>query len=560
MKCLKKYKWAIIAVALLISVIPLSVYSDDSDDSFRIAGWFDESALNAVKNVKLNGVELTEYNPCMYDSISDPPEVYAQPSSSVNIEITLEEGYELKPADDGSVVFVSGVQSGTKGITSGTDKTTITIPDSGWLAKDEELYLSFETKRSAGDDGLTRINNVELDVTPLDCATVINDRTDPSPQVTVPKGKGYEIEEDSADWVKKDGGIYIDGVYPFVAKGVNGGVFMVDIVDKGKYVFNESLSKDDITIKNGELLDLELLTAGGPGDESTAHVLCLTVRMELNHSTVNPKVTEKAPTCTEDGYTHKVARCTKCNEDIIKEVAIPATGHKWDAGKVTKAATEKAEGVKTYTCTVCKATKTEIIPKLKPSAPKVIGTLTAKSKSITISWNKIQDVAGYDIFFARCNHDSKEIVTKKVKTIKDNKTFEWTKSGLKKGTAYKAYVRAYVYKNGKKTYVKNSPLMHAYTGNGTKNYTNAKSVSVNKTKVTLKKGKTFKIKAKVKKISKKKKLMPKSHAPALRYMTTNKKVATVSKSGKITAKGKGTCTVYVFAHNGVSKQIKVTVK
>ena len=198
MKCLKKYKWAIIAVALLISVIPLSVYSDDSDDSFRIAGWFDESALNAVKNVKLNGVELTEYNPCMYDSISDPPEVYAQPSSSVNIEITLEEGYELKPAEDGSVVFVSGVQSGTKGITSGTDKTTITIPDSGWQEKDEELYLSFETKRSAGDDGLTRINNVELDVTPLDCSTVINDRTDPSPQVTVPKGKGYEIEEDSA--------------------------------------------------------------------------------------------------------------------------------------------------------------------------------------------------------------------------------------------------------------------------------------------------------------------------------------------------------------------------
>ena len=54
--------------------------------------------------------------------------------------------------------------------------------------------------------------------------------------------------------------------------------------------------------------------------------------------------------------------------------------------------------------------------------------------------------------------------------------------------------------------------------------------------------------------------MSKSHAPTLRYMTSNKKVATVNSSGKITAKGKGTCTVYVFAHNGVSKQIKVTVK
>ena len=44
------------------------------------------------------------------------------------------------------------------------------------------------------------------------------------------------------------------------------------------------------------------------------------------------------------------------------------------------------------------------------------------------------------------------------------------------------------------------------------------------------------------------------------YTTTNKKVATVNSSGKITAKGKGTCTVIAFAHNGVSKQVKVTVE
>ena len=115
-------------------------------------------------------------------------------------------------------------------------------------------------------------------------------------------------------------------------------------------------------------------------------------------------------------------------------------------------------------------------------------------------------------------------------------------------------------KNGKKSYVRTSPMMHAYTGGQTKNYTNAKSVTVNKAKVSLKKGKTFKVKAKVNKINKKKKLMPKGHAPTLRYMTTNKKVATVSAGGKITAKGKGTCYIYAFAHNGVSKQVKVIVK
>jgi uncharacterized protein YjdB len=186
--------------------------------------------------------------------------------------------------------------------------------------------------------------------------------------------------------------------------------------------------------------------------------------------------------------------------------------------------------------------------------------MTAKGKtSLTIAWNKIQNVDGYDIFFAQCNHSGKTIVCKNVKTIKGNKTFTWTKSGLKKGTAYKAYVKAYVMKNGKKSYVRTTPMMHAYTGGQTKNYTNAKSVTVKKASVTLKKGKTFKIKATVNKVNKKKKLMPKSHVATLRYTTSNSKVATVNSSGKITAKGPGTCYIYAYAHNGVSKSIKVTV-
>lgn len=206
----------------------------------------------------------------------------------------------------------------------------------------------------------------------------------------------------------------------------------------------------------------------------------------------------------------------------------------------------------------------EVKKEATPTA-KVSGTpmakMTAKGKtSLTIGWNKIQGVSGYDIYFAKCNHGKKVIKCKKVKTIKGNKTFKWTKSGLKKGTSYKAYVKAYVIKNGKKTYVRTSPVMHAYAGNGTKTETNAKSVNVNKTKLTLKKGKTFKIKAKVIKVNKNKKLMSKKHTPTLRYMSSNKKVATVNSSGKITAKGKGTCKIYSYAHNGVSKSVKVTVK
>ena len=50
------------------------------------------------------------------------------------------------------------------------------------------------------------------------------------------------------------------------------------------------------------------------------------------------------------------------------------------------------------------------------------------------------------------------------------------------------------------------------------------------------------------------------HAPKLRYLTTDSGIAAVSGSGRITARGTGMCYIYVFAHNGVSKRIQVTVK
>ena len=40
-------------------------------------------------------------------------------------------------------------------------------------------------------------------------------------------------------------------------------------------------------------------------------------------------------------------------------------GHKWDNGVITTPATKGADGVMTYTCTVCKRTRTEAIPKIE---------------------------------------------------------------------------------------------------------------------------------------------------------------------------------------------------
>ena len=54
--------------------------------------------------------------------------------------------------------------------------------------------------------------------------------------------------------------------------------------------------------------------------------------------------------------------CKDCGEKLSDGKTIAkTTEHTWDAGKVTKAATCTEKGVKTYTCTVCGATKTEEI-------------------------------------------------------------------------------------------------------------------------------------------------------------------------------------------------------
>jgi len=103
-------------------------------------------------------------------------------------------------------------------------------------------------------------------------------------------------------------------------------------------------------------------------------------------------------------------------------------------------------------------------------------------------------------------------------------------------------------------------MVHAYTSGGKVRYTNAKSVTVKKTAVSLKKGRTFKIKARVNKLQKRKKLMPECHTPKLRYISSNRKIATVSKSGRITAKSKGSCRVCVISASGAGRTIKVTVR
>ena len=168
----------------------------------------------------------------------------------------------------------------------------------------------------------------------------------------------------------------------------------------------------------------------------------------------------------------------------------------------------------------------------------------SKKKAISLKWKNIQVAKTYVIYGAKCGTSYKKIATVHSKTFADKK--------LRKGTYYKYMVVAL---NEKDKVVAVSKLIHVATKGG--KVGNCKKLKVNKSKVNLKQGRKFKLK--VKQIAESKKVKLKKHRK-IAFESDNQDVAVVSKKGVITAKKKGKCSVYVYAQNGVYKQVKVTVK
>lgn len=123
---------------------------------------------------------------------------------------------------------------------------------------------------------------------------------------------------------------------------------------------------------------------------------------------------EKAPTCTKAGTGH--TECSICGDVMSTGVYVKELGHKWNSGRVTKKPTYTATGVKTFTCTVCKATKTGSIAKLATT------DISKNTSKITVSGieNKIYNGKV---------HTQKSLVVKAgAKTLRLNKDYTVTYS------------------------------------------------------------------------------------------------------------------------------------
>lgn len=325
-----------------------------------------------------------------------------------------------------------------------------------------------------------------------------------------------------------------------------------------------------------------------------------------NHDWTSKVTTE--PTCTKEGvltYT-----CSRCNE--TKTEPIKATGiHQWSNWKTTKKATVFEAEQQTRTCSSCNKTETKTVgTALKAKASVNASTVKLKVKQST-SGLKVTGLANGDsvkkwkssntkVFTVSGKADGTcKLTAKKKGTAKLEITMA---SGLKKTVTVKVQpdtvattkisglTSKLTIKKGSKTTLK--PIITPFTSTQKVTYSSSNkkvasvsskgvvtakkagtakitvksgskkvvvTVTVPKTKTTditvvskatVKKGKTYSLKATV---------APGNSDQAVTYTSSNKKVATVTKTGTIKGVKKGTATITVKS-GSVTKKVKVTVR
>ncbi len=186
---------------------------------------------------------------------------------------------------------------------------------------------------------------------------------------------------------------------------------------------------------------------------------------------------------------------------------------------------------------------------------------TWTGKKLQISWGGVNGASGYSVYVQYCGKDFSAKSLNQVKSGKKT-TFTVKKvNGRKLDTTknFKFYVAAWKWKDGKKSTLAKTLIVHI-AGKDSAEYTNVKNIQLKKISYTLKKGGTVTLRPRAVLYDKKKKQLSEAHTGEFRYLSSNKNVAKVTAAGKVMAKAKGNCTIYVFAKNGCKRQIRIKVR
>lgn len=277
-----------------------------------------------------------------------------------------------------------------------------------------------------------------------------------------------------------------------------------------------------------------------------------------------------AATCETDGKTEG-SHCSVCGKVLTEQKTIPAFGHTWDAGKITKEAACETKGVKTYTCETCKKTRTEEIPALGHK----FGAWVTTSQADVLSPAKQTRICTVCGKKEQRNYGSRlrGTMTVNVSSIPlktRQKTSVLKVTGLARGdsiTSWKSSNTKVVKVTGR--------------ANGTCRITAGNKTGKAKITITLRSGlqktvnvsvqkstvKTKKISgvARTLRLNRKQKATlkpvrsPLTSTEKITYKSSNSKVASVNSKGQITAKKKGTTIITVKSGKKTVK-CKVTVK
>lgn len=249
----------------------------------------------------------------------------------------------------------------------------------------------------------------------------------------------------------------------------------------------------------------------------TLLLLPITTKAECNHRWSNWSVYEYAD-CDTDGKESRY--CYECDKEETRTIV--ATGHQWGDWEIDDQPSCYSNGSRERRCLKCGEYQKEDIPAYN----------SHQWGEWVVDYPSTCGETGYrHRYCTRCGEYSSETTP----INPDNHVLgDWMKIEPSVFSNGELYRDCYC---GKIRESNSIPKLKSFA-------------KLNKAKATLKVGKTLKLKCK-----------KKAYGDYVeKWKTSNKKIATIDKNGKIKAKGKGNVTITLVMASGVKAKCKITVK
>ena len=270
-------------------------------------------------------------------------------------------------------VSVTVTVKGEKGAPAPATPVKVTVSIDGSLATQHSFAnttsASYETMSDAGKTAWDAVSTVLTDnqYTYVGSGSYLSDVTDPS---------GVTLSGGDSRYGSWSGWVYtVNGKEPVGDNGYgltlgqydlqDGDVILFHFVqcptENGLHQFKEEPAVAATCVSTGKTaLKRCTVTSGEYGCGFTVGGEIIPVDPD-NHTHLEP-VAAVASTCTVKGH-EAGQKCADCDA-VIGCAELPLAPHSWDAGVVTVAPTYVSTGVRVYTCSVCKQTRSEVIEKL----------------------------------------------------------------------------------------------------------------------------------------------------------------------------------------------------